>query len=58
MLEITTRQFRLEVDEKDGLEKILNASIFETIKSLPGYIPGSLRGFNGDYRADFAVKVI
>ncbi len=59
MLEITIRQFRLEDNEKNGFNQIIEGtSTLETIKKMKGYIPGTLRGFNGDYRADFATKVI
>lgn len=54
MLEITTRQFRLEEDES-------NYDMKEFIKSLPGYMAGTLRytGSNPtELTANFWVRVI
>lgn len=53
MLEITTRQFKLEPGE------FTLGELCKVFEKMPGYIPGSMTFYDGDkVRADFAVKVI
>ncbi len=51
MLEITTRQFRLEEGEDV-------AGAAGVIRNLPGYISGTMHFYPEKVTADFAVKVI